>query len=91
MARHPDGGLPWPAGRFQRARRPCTVRVQASSLVLSPGRWLGPQTGKAVEVEPAGKPQYGVELTADEWSPYFDPLNLSPGMMQVARARMGHS
>ena len=76
------------AGRLQRVRcRAPTVRVQASSLAVSPGRWLGTQqsssSAAAVPLEPEGRRQYGVELTPEEWSPFFDPLGLSPGVMQV--------
>ncbi|PSC69780.1 pre translocase secY subunit [Micractinium conductrix] len=78
----PAGGLP-----TQRRRPGAGVRVQAASLGIAPGRWLGPQPAplgggggdagqqQAAQQQQAAdeRPVYGLELTADQW----DPLNLT--------------
>lgn len=71
------------AGQTKQFRRHgASVRAQAASLTLAPGRWLGPQTAggsgglaqrqQQLE-EQQGPPVYGVELTAEQW----DPLGLA--------------
>lgn len=70
--------------------------MQAASLGIAPGRWLGPQPAplgggggdagqqQAAQQQQAAdeRPVYGLELTADQW----DPLNLT--VLKVLRGKV---